>query len=394
MPSAERLSRFILLPELKLTAWHKQKTASNVLEAKKTSQFEVCPKCASKSFTVYDRRSVWLRDAPLRGSGIKLRVLKRRFFCKTCRKPFTEPIAGVSKGYRTTRRYRRDVLWACENFSDLKRVRKKYRCSSGFIYKTLYEEIHSRLKSKLNYEWPTTVGIDEHFFTRRRGRSEFATVFTDFNNKRLREVAYGKVKSELIIQIQNIKGRENVKNAIIDMSDGYRSLIKEHFPNAKIIADKFHVLRLITPALNKYRVAVMGDQRKSPVRRLLLRNRHKLVYYERDALDRWLSDQPVLREIYFAKEALHSFYRTKGVSRASRALTKLTDALARSQVPELKRLRRTLRSWRTEILAYFENRLTNARTEGFNNVAKLVQKRAYGYRSFENYRLRLLNACL
>jgi transposase len=45
--------------------------------------------------------------------------------------------------------------------------------------------------------------------------------------------------------------------------------------------------------------------------------------------------------------------------------------------------------WRNEILAYFGTGLT----EGFNNKAKLVKKRAYGYRSFRNYRLRLLNAC-
>lgn len=286
------------------------------------------------------------------------------------------------------------MLWACENFSDLKKVRKAYRCSSGFIYKTLYEQVELSLRAKLNYDWPTTIGIDEHFFTRRQGRAEFATVFTDFNNKRLREVAYGKVKGELIHQIQEIGGRENVKNAIIDMSDGYRSLIRDHFPNARIIADKFHVLRLLTPALNKYRISETGDDRKNPVRRLLLKNRNILEYYERDALDRWLADKPPLREIYYAKEALHSFYRTKGTKRAAKALTRLTDTLARSQIKELKRFRRTLVSWRNEILAYFENRLTNARTEGFNNVAKLVQKRAYGYRSFENYRLRLLNACL
>lgn len=394
MLSQEKLSRFILLPELKLTAWKKDQIASSVVQAKKTSEFEVCPKCATKSAVVYDHRVVRLKDAPVRGNSIRLSIKKRRFYCKPCRKPFTEPVQGVGKGHRTTQRYRRAVLWACENFSDLKRVRKAYRCSSGFIYKTLYEQVELSLRAKLNYEWPSTIGIDEHFFTRRRGRSEFATVFTDFKNKRLREVAFGKVKAELVVQIQNIKGRENVKNAIIDMSDSYRSLIRDHFPNARIIADKFHVLRLITPALNKHRVAVMGDARKNPVRRLLLRNRPKLQYYERDALDRWLIDQPTLREIYYAKEALHSFYRTKGVSRASRTLTRLTDALAHSQIPELKKLRRTLKSWRQEILAYFENRLTNARTEGFNNVAKLVQKRAYGYRSFENYRLRLLNACL
>jgi transposase len=394
MLSEMKVARFLLLPELKITAWKKDKTASSWVQAKKVSSFEVCPKCATKSVSIYDHRIVKLKDAPIRGNGIRLTVKKRRFFCKPCRKPFTEPVQGVGKRHRTTQRYRKAVLWACENFSDLKRVRKAYRCSSGFIYKTLYEQVELNLRKNLNYDWPSTIGIDEHFFTRRKGRSEFVTVFTDFKNKRLREVAYGKVKAELITQISEIQGREGVKNAIIDMSDGYRSLIREHFPNAQIIADKFHVLRLLTPAINKHRVAVMGDDRKNPVRRLLLRNRNKLLYYERDAVDRWLKDKPDLREIYYAKEALHSFYRTKGMRRASLALTRLTDVLAKSKLPELKRFRRTLVSWRKEILAYFENRLTNARTEGFNNVAKLVQKRAYGYRSFENYRLRLLNACL
>jgi transposase len=268
------------------------------------------------------------------------------------------------------------------------------RCSSGFIYQTLYEQLQERLKKNLNYSWPSTVGVDEHFFTRRRGRAEFVTVFTDYQNKRLREVAFGKVKGELIAQLKNINGRENVRNVIIDMSDGYRSFIKDFFPNARIVADKFHVLRLLTPAINKRRVAITGDKRSLPLRRLLLRRRHRLAYYERDALDRWLLDHAELRDVYTAKEAMFSFYRIKGKNRAAKALTKLTDWLAHSKIKELKKLRRTLMSWRHEILAYFETRLTNARTEGFNNVAKLVQKRAYGYKSFENYRLRLLNACL
>ncbi|MDB4983470.1 MAG: transposase TnpA, partial [Myxococcales bacterium] len=79
--------------------------------------------------------------------------------------------------------------------------------------------------------------------------------------------------------------------------------------------------------------------------------------------------------------------------RAGLALTALTDSLAASPLPELQTFRRTLLRWRREILAYFGTGLTNARTEGFNNKAKLVKKRAYGYRSFRNYRLRLLNAC-
>jgi transposase len=65
--------------------------------------------------------------------------------------------------------------------------------------------------------------------------------------------------------------------------------------------------------------------------------------------------------------------------------------MALSTLPEIKKLRTTLLKWRVEILNYFLTGLTNGRTEGFNNLAKLLQKRAFGFKSFKNYRLRLLN---
>jgi len=383
----------MLLPELRLTTWKQSSPSESTAQGRKTSKVEVCPRCATPSSVIYDHRIVKVRDAPVRGQAIILKLKKRRFFCKTCRKPFTEPISGIGKGHRTTQRFRRGVLWAAENYSDLKRVRKDFRCSSGFIYKVLFEQLHLNVKAKINYPWPSSIGIDEHFFTRRRGRAEFATIFTDHKNKRLRDVAFGKTKGELLYQVQNIPGRENVKNVTLDMSDSYRSFVKEFFPNAEMIADKFHVLRLLTPAINKARVQITGDKRKTPLRWLLLKPRYKLKYFERDAVDRWLNDYPDLKELYWAREALFAFYRTKGLERASKALTRLTDHLAHSKLKPIRKLRKTLMNWREEILNYFKTRLTNARTEGFNNVAKLVQKRAYGYKSFENYRLRLLNAC-
>ncbi len=50
--------------------------------------------------------------------------------------------------------------------------------------------------------------------------------------------------------------------------------------------------------------------------------------------------------------------------------------------------------WRNEILNYFKTGITNARTEGFNNVAKVLKRNGYGYSSFENYRLRVLNSAI
>ncbi|HKO50875.1 MAG TPA: transposase family protein [Polyangiaceae bacterium] len=133
------------------------------LVAEKVSPMEVCPRCATPSTSVYDRRWVRLKDEPLRLRQTILTVRKRRFWCSGCKKPFTEPLPGVRKGYRTTERYRRRVLWACETFSDLKSVRAAYRCSSGLVHRVLYEQLELKRRTRL-YPWPTKVGIDEHLF--------------------------------------------------------------------------------------------------------------------------------------------------------------------------------------------------------------------------------------
>jgi transposase len=285
------------------------------------------------------------------------------------------------------------VMRACERYVDLKRVRLDFKCSGGWLYRAFYRQLELERRKRL-YPWPAKVGIDEHFF--RRGKSgfrDFVTVVVDQKNHRLMEVVEGRTGSELEAALSHIQGRENVRTVAIDMSDPYKSFARRFFPNATIVADKFHVLRLLSPAINRHRKAITGDVRTNPIRRLLLRNGRDLEPRSRWALRTWLASYPVLREIYDAKEALSAFYRVRSFEQASRIFTALTDRLARSEVPELQTFRTTLMRWRNEVLAYFRTRCTNGMTEGFNGKAKLVKRRAYGYKSFTNYRLRLLNAC-
>ena len=93
-----------------------------------------------------------------------------------------------------------------------------------------------------------------------------------------------------------------------------------------------------------------------------------------------------MHELYQWKERLHGFYRIRGYDRARHALVAMTDDMALSSLKEIKTLRKILMKWREEILNYFKTGLTNARTEGFNNKAKVVKRRACGYKSFRNYR--------
>lgn len=394
MPDSS-LIRTLLLPELSLTTFRRIPD-SRVVEvlAAKQPRIEVCPKCATPSSVGYDRRKVVLKDEPLRTFRVKLLVTKRRLWCGPCGKPFTEPLPGVRKGFRHTERYGRAALHACETYSDLSRVRRDLKCSAGWLYSALYRHLELERRKRL-YPWPAVIGLDEHCFGRRKPLQprEFVSMVVDVKNRRLFEVIEGRTIKQLETSLAAVDGRDNVRFVALDMSDTYKSFARAFFPNARLVADKFHVLRLLNPALTQRRIEVTGDRRSMAIRRLLLRNGHALDFWQRLDVQRFLDQYPTLREVYLAKEALHALYRTRGVDRASRALDNLLARCKESELPELKTLHRTLSRWRKEVLAYFDTGLTNGITEGFNLKAKLVKRRAFGYRSFRNYRLRLLNAC-
>lgn len=394
MKPQDYLTQGLLLPELKLVLVSRISPSSYRWVTQKQRKGAVCPKCARFSLVLYDKRTVNLLDQPIQGKQVFLRVLKQRYFCKTCKKPFTEPLPGVIPRRRTTQRFRTQLYWACENFTDLKRVCKAYRCSAGFVYKAYYE-LSLRSRKHNRYPFTSVIGMDEHVFGRKKGvgKREFVTMIVDHNNKKLREVTLGKSHLQLLEGLKDIPGRENVKLVTLDLSDSYKSFVKSFFPNAKIIADRFHVQRLINPILHQARMQITGDKRTNPVRHLLNKNRNNLKYYERSALDQWLRANPKINEIYQFKEAIARFYRTRGIRRAEEIFNHIITQLGLSENSLLHTLKNTFVRWKNEILNFFLFRFTNARVEGFNNVAKVIKRRAYGFRSFENYKLRLLNAC-
>lgn len=391
----KKLTHNFLLPELKVLKVYRRSYSIFEIQAVKQSEFEVCPHCATKSQQVHDRRWVKIKDVSFRKQTMFLKILKRRFRCQSCKKVFTEPVQGIQKRARITQRLERRIYWACQTYTDLKKVQRDLHVGRKVIYKSFYRQLELKEREFRNTPWPSVIGIDEHGFSKdkRRGARNFATLVVDHKHKKVREVVEGKSHKKLNEGLAHIPGRENVKLVTIDLADSYKTFVKKFFPNAEIIADKFHVLRLITPTLNRKRIGITGDKRTHELRKMLLKKRENLDYLDRIDLDHWLNKHPELKEVYVAKEALHKVYRCKGFKRAKQSLIKLIDKLLISQIKELKRLGRTLLKWSKEILRYFTFKYTNARTEAFNNNAKLVQKRAYGYKSFKNYRLRVLSAC-
>ena len=393
MPEHQFIRTF-LLPQLRWRGSHRAEGTRLVARCETVRAERACPRCGVLSGTGYDRRRVKIRDEPFRTRPVELVVTKRRLLCKPCGKVFTEVVPGILKRARTTERFCRAALSLCEKYSTLRDVHRDLRCSSGYVYATLYRHLELQRRMRV-HPWPEAIGIDEHFFGKRRPMCprRFVTMVVDHVGKSLFDVVDGKTQKELEGSLAHIQGRENVKVVTLDMCDPYRNFVHAHFPNAVCVADKFHVLRLLDPAITRRRVQLAGNRRDMKTRRLLLSNAHNLSIWEKIELRQYLEKHPELRELHAARESLFALYRTKGADRANHALAKLIERFKASAISELRTLSKTLRAWTREIIAHFVTGLTNARVEGFNLKAKLVKRRAYGYRSFDNYRLRLLNTC-
>lgn len=388
------LSEFISLGELKIT---RAIPKAHIIYCSSYISERPCPHCQKLSSSGYDKRICKIKDVPMRISAAPLTIYltKRRFKCHDCNKIFTEQIGGIQKFRRTTERFRRMVMWACQRFSSLDQVRKDFKVSSDFVYRAFYEQLELRRRKRNMYEWPAFVGIDEHGFgkDKQTHKKVFVSMVVNQSKKKLMEVTFGKSKSILEAQLDYIPGKENVRYVTMDMCDPYRSWVRDFFPNAEIVADKFHVVRLLSPAIMKERRRITSSNADRRARGLILCNSRRLDYFDRKALLKFLKRYPKLNELYHAKEALQVFYNIKGFKKASRAIDKMIERFKKSEVYEVKKLGNTLKYWRIEVLNYFKTRLTNARLEGFNNKASLVRRQAYGYKNPNNYRLRVLSAC-
>ena len=109
----------------------------------------------------------------------------------------------------------------------------------------------------------------------------------------------------------------------------------------------------------------------------------------------YLADYPVLQQLYVAKQRLVRLMLLKTLTarRARAKLPRLLELIDQLRDSPLRALARTLTSWLEPIVAMWRFSKSNGITEGFHNKMEMISRRAYGFRNFENYRLRVLTHC-
>jgi transposase len=196
-----------------------------------------------------------------------------------------------------------------------------------------------------------------------------------------------------------------VEHAALDPFRGYANAIRDELPDAVAVLDAFHVVKVGSTALDEVRRRVQQQtlhrrgHRDDPlyrIRRTLMTGVEHLTDRQQARLDKHLPAGDANGEVRLAWQAyqrLRAIYHATSAEIGRRLAEQLINVLHTCPIAELARLGRTLRQWRTQILAYFTTGgVSNGGTEAINLVIEKTRRLAHGFRNFTNYRLRILLA--
>jgi transposase len=355
-----------------------------------------CPYCAGSSLRSKGKYRRRVRHLDCFGHPSEVVVSCRRYRCVECRRSFVQPLPGIRPGRRSTEPWRQAIYARHHDGIPASALSKREGLGSATVSRIYAQFTERKAKERLSLDCPQVLGIDEH--TLHKGQ-RFATTFCDLKRHRVFDLSPGRSEAELASYLRTLKGREKVRVICIDLSTTYRALIRRWFPNAAIVADRFHAVRLA--GLHLLRLArqlcpPLGWNRAWLG--LLRRRRDRLDPAQCQRLAKLFVQYPPLKPVYDMKEEVCALLRLKTLSKPScrqriPELLRVIHTLRESGLEPALTLANTLSDWREEIVRMWRFSRNNGITEGFHRKMKLIQRRAYGFRSFNNYRLRVIAQC-
>jgi transposase len=369
-----------------------------------------CPSCGVEA-RVKDRPVVHYVDLPVYGTPMSLAWKKHRMRCvnERCLKK-TWVLSDHRIAAKKCRLTTRAAKWATRQIGDgrtVKEVAAELACDWHTVndaVTTYGEALLEADRKRLNKT--SAIGLDETSFVRlAASRTDYATTVADVEHHQIIDILpsrnYVEVAAWLDKQPKSWKQR--IEYGALDMSATYAAVYSVVLPQAAQVVDPFHVIALANRSLDAIRRRVQIEQlghrgrRDDPLyraRRLLLRGEEKLSDEASARLASLLELGDPGAEVaiaYRVKERLRDFYRCSDPDQAEAMLLELqTHCTKKAMPPEIRRLGRTIKNWFDKIVNFHLARVSNGPTEALNNLIKRIKRIGFGFRNFENYRIRAL----
>lgn len=351
-----------------------------------------CPHCLkpTSQLNQYTQREV--RDLDISGRQVWLRVQVRQFFCPVCDRYFTERLSFADPRKSHTHRQAKWIFDCCAK-QPFTEVGALLGVNAKTVERIYYQQVNARLDLPNRYAAVRRLGIDE--ISHRKGKSSYCCVLTDLDRNIALEVLPSRSKATLIAHFQKL-GPEfcaRIESVSYDMWSAYHTVSQRFFPQAVHVVDRFHVVKALNKALDAFRRKLRREQPQIEAFKCIRWDLFKArpTAAEQGRLQDAFVHSPLLESLVALRDDFHMrFESARNPDELDLALRKWTVKAKAVRHRGLIDFTHTLANWLRPIANFAHERLTNAATEGLNNVIRYVKRISYGLPKFEHLRLRVL----
>jgi transposase len=354
-----------------------------------------CPVCGSADVIGRGQNLRRFRTVPIGSKPVYLVLPVPRVGCRDCGAIRQVKIGFADRRVSYTRAFRRYAL-ELSRYMTIKDVAEHLRISWDVIKEIQKGDLQRRFgRPKLKHL--RQIGIDE--ISTAKGH-RYLTIVLDLESGAVVHVGRGKGGDALKHFWRRLRrSGAKIEAVATDMSPAYIGAVTAHLPDATLVFDRFHVIKLYNDKLSQLRRALyhqlqdtMEKKVLKGVRWLLLKRPENLdpTRNEPERLQEALRLNEPLAIAYYLKEELNEIWEQEDQKAAEAVLTDWLIYAEASGICILHDFAKTLRAHAWGILAWYDYSISTGPLEGTNNKIKTMKRQAYGFRDQEFFRLKIL----
>lgn len=371
-----------------------QESAKITLHCETTTGESICPQCGLSTGEVhqYDNRRV--RDLDISGKEVWLSLRVRQFVCIPCNRYFHEQPDWLLPGKSYTRRQAKWAFLMCNKQAFTEAGALLNMCPKT-LERLYYEQGEAQLNLSQRYKEVRQLGIDE--ISHRKGKGDYVCVLTDLERGIQLDILPDRKKETLKAHFEQLGTTfcQQIEVVACDIWPTYINVSEEVFPNATVVIDRFHVVKALNEVLDRERKALRRehpkDERFKKLKWTLFKRPENCNEAQIAQLEDAFQDAWELEEIYQLRNTFNSIFDIESNPNwVKRQLNQWIKHAERLNHKAMKGFINTLKNRMKQIAAFAQYRVTNAVTEGLNNIIRYFKRISFGIPSFQNMRLRIL----
>ncbi len=262
-----------------------------------------CIHCGSVNLRKKERFQRMLKHHSIGLAHSVLLVQTHKFYCRDCGKYFNQRLPGVLPYQRSTEPFKDEVATKHHDGSSILKVSQRLALGQATVGRYYKRYLEREFNEHKNASCPKILGIDEKKFSKKLG---YQTTLVNLQKHTVFDITLGRTESNLGKYLRRLPDRGNCKVIVMDLSETYRKIARDYFPKAMVVADRFHVVRLVNQHFLKTwsQVDEVGRKNRGLMYLMRMHEWSEMKEKSRRNLNRYLAENPALKAVYDFKQEL------------------------------------------------------------------------------------------